>query len=109
MRKLAFLALLLITVTATAQKPTTKEIDRWQRSENLVIQELLESYYITVENPDNNEPGEQDSIVTLLRRVEASEKTFRKFDAENLSICFDEYKIIFEYTGRKVKTTIIIL
>lgn len=33
------------------------------------VAELLESYYITVENPQNNTPNEQDSIKGLLKHI----------------------------------------
>lgn len=39
-----------------------------QYNDNARVAELLESYYITRENPENNTPNEQDSIITLIRK-----------------------------------------
>jgi outer membrane protein assembly factor BamE (lipoprotein component of BamABCDE complex) len=40
-----------------------------QYNNNERVRELLESYYITKENPENNQPGEQDSIKQLLKHI----------------------------------------
>ena len=42
-------------------------IRRAERSANPEIRETLESWYITKENPENNYPGEVDSIRRELR------------------------------------------
>lgn len=39
-----------------------------QHQDDPIVRELLESYYITQENQENNLPGEQDSILTLIRK-----------------------------------------
>ena len=43
-------------------------IHRAEKNPSERTRELLESYYITVENPENNRPGEQDSIIMLIRK-----------------------------------------
>lgn len=61
---LAFGLLLAGILLLTSCSP----IKRAARSDRAEVRELLESYYITRENPENNTPNEQDSIINLIRK-----------------------------------------
>lgn len=43
-------------------------IRRAERSDRVEVRELYWSYMETVWNPENNRPGEQDSIILLIRK-----------------------------------------
>ena len=43
-------------------------VKRAAKSDRAEVRELMESYYITKENPENNRPGEQDSIINLIKK-----------------------------------------
>ena len=58
--------LLLALILLLASCSTIRRAQRHQNDP--VVRELLESYYITRENPENNLPGEQDSVLALIRK-----------------------------------------
>ena len=51
------------------EKLTKATITKIERQNDAYYDCLLESYYITLENPENNRPGEQDSIIKLLNKI----------------------------------------
>lgn len=61
MKKLLFLLLIL-----TSCSPVREALKYEHRSKELSY--LIDSYYITIENPENNLPNEQDSIIKLIKQ-----------------------------------------
>lgn len=57
--------LLLSLLLLSSSCVTYKKLHKWEQNEK--IREYVESYYITLENTENNREGEQDSILQLIR------------------------------------------
>lgn len=68
MRLIALFCLL----AAASCKPSYHTLYHYElratQSGNKELKGLVESYYITLENPENNRPNEQDSLLSLIHQ-----------------------------------------
>lgn len=63
----AILVTMLLASAIAGAHPSYRKLHKWEMKRDTRLTELVESYYITLENPENNARGEQDSLLHLIK------------------------------------------